>query len=472
MAWLKKTAAVGAGIGGVLVAWEVSKRAVIRRQNRAIPSGQKIVILGAGFAGINVAQELSTLLPASEDGHITLIDRNNFLLFTPMLTEVAGGELDPHHIVTSPRRLSPRIRFEEAKVHGIDLANKSVVLDVGHNGGGTRRIKADQLVIALGSVSNYHGVPGLREHSLGMKDIRDATTIHSRVLECLERASEEDDPAVRRELLTFVVGGGGYTGVETMAAMNDLVRGTVKYYPTLRMEEIRTIIVHPENRLLPELSPDLAAYAQEKLQQRGVQVLLNTKITSAAESYVEIEPAQRIATRTIVWAGGVKPNPLLESLDCKRGSHGGIVVDACCAVPDHPGVWALGDCAEVPKPGSNGTYAPTAQNATREGSLAARNIVSVLRGQAPRRFAYKPVGELALVGRHSGVAKLYGQHFSGFLAWAIWRAVYLSKMPGMAQRSRIAIDWLLDLIFGRDVAELYAESAVPVLSPDRVGGSD
>jgi NADH dehydrogenase len=193
--------------------------------------------------------------------------------------------------------------------------------------------------------------------------------------------------------------------------------------------------------------------------------MLKTKITSAAEHYVEIEGGKRIPTRTLVWAGGITPNPLIGQLGCRKGHHGGIVVDETCAVPDHPGVWAIGDCAEVPNAGRKGTHAPTAQNATREGTHLARNIVEVLRGNAPQPFHYEPVGELALVGRHSGVAKLYGQHFSGFVAWAMWRAIYLSKMPGMAQRSRIATDWLLDLIYGREITEFPIGRATAYETP-------
>jgi NADH:ubiquinone reductase (H+-translocating) len=448
-------ALTGVGVCGAFLGWKVWQGAEIRKQNRSLRRGQKVLILGAGFAGMNVAQQLSTLLPDDDDAQITLIDQNNFLLFTPMLTEVAGGELDARHIVAAPRRLSSRINFEQGQIQEVDLANKSVTVKIGDEADAqsTRAVKADQLVIALGAVPNFHGIPGVQEHSLGIKRIGDAAAIRNRVLSCLERANWEPDADLRREILTFVVGGGGYTGVETMAALNDLVRETVKLYPRLSAGDIRTLIVEPGDRLLSELSPDLAAFAQKKLQERGVEVSLKTKITSAAQNYVEVEGGKRIPARTLIWAGGITPNRLIEKLDCRRGHHGGIAVNECCAVPAHSGVWALGDCAEVPKHGSKGTYAPTAQNATREGALVARNIVAVLRGQKPQRFTFQTIGELALVGRHAGVAKIYGQHFSGFLAWAMWRAIYLSKMPGMAQRARILLDWTLDFAFGREIAE-------------------
>ena len=451
---LKKAAAITAGgAGAAFVAWKVWRRIDARRNARAMDGHARILIVGAGFAGMTVAEELSKLLPASSACRITLLDRNNFLLFTPMLTEVAGGELDPADIVAPARKLSPRVHFEQGTIREIDLPNKTVHLEDG------RVLEAEHLVLALGSAADYHDIPGLQEHAISVTSIRDALAIRNRVLGNLEHASTEPDPARRREYLTFVVGGGGYTGVETMAAINDLARGTAKEYPNIAPEEITTVIVEPGDRLMHELSPDLAAFGQNKLQEHGVEVLLKSSITSAGEDYIELEHSKRIPTRLLVWAGGVTPNPLTAHLPCEHDKHGSIIVEPTLAVSGHPGVWAIGDCAEVPHAGSDTPYAPTAQNATREGELVARNIIAALRGDPLQPFDYEPIGELALVGRHSGVARLYGHQFSGFLAWAMWRAVYLAKMPGMAQRSRIALDWLLDFVFGRNIAEIPVDRA-------------
>jgi NADH dehydrogenase len=463
---MAKVAMVGAATGGAFLGWKFLKNADLEKRNRSLQRGQRIVILGAGFGGMNVAQELSRLLPAHGDAEITVVDHNNFLLFTPMLAEVAGGQLDARHIVAPPRQLSKRIRFRQGKVTSIDLNNRSVVLDPGDGESSRCTVDADHLVIALGSVPKFHGIPGVQEHSLAIKSIGDAAAIRNQALTCLERAAWESNAAIRREILTFVVGGGGYTGVEIMAAINDLLRDSVHDFPSVPPEEIRTVIAEPGDRLLAELSPDLASFAQQKLQERGVEVLLKTKITGATGKYIELDNGKRIPTRTLIWAGGVAPNPLIGKLDCQRGHHGGIVVDECCAVPGHSGVWALGDCAEVPKRGSNGNYAPTAQNATREGELVARNIVAVLRGERPKPFTFREIGELALVGKHTGVAKIYGQHFSGFLAWAMWRAIYLSKMPGVGQRARILVDWLLDFAFGRNIAEFPVDRSVAASQRD------
>lgn len=419
--------------------------------------GPTIVILGAGFAGVQCARELARGLPAHQDGCITLVDRHNYLLFTPMLTEVAGGQVDVRHIVAAIRRLSPPITFVEGRVDDIDLRARRVTLTVGQQEAGIpegrRVLEADQLVIALGSVTNFHGIEGLQAHALTMKSLGDAAAIRNRALALLERAGAEPDREQRRALLTFVIGGGGFSGVETMAALNDLVRESAQYYPQIQADEIRMILAHGQNRLLPELSGSLAEYAQRKLQQRGVGVLLNTRITAAGPDYVEFEGGRRITTSMLIWTAGVASNPLIEKLDCRRGKHGGIVVDACCAVPGYPGVWAIGDCAEIPQPGGT-TYAPTAQNATREGKRAARNILAALQGRAPRRFAYRPMGELAIVGRRTGVARLFGLRFSGLLAWWMWRTVYLFKLPTLGKRIRVATDWTLDLLFGREIEGL------------------
>jgi NADH dehydrogenase len=419
---------------------------------------QRVVILGAGFAGVHTARELAHLLPREEDCEITLVDQHNFMLFTPMLTEVVGGAVNADDIISAVRRISPRITFEQGRVDGVDLAHKRVILTRG--GSATagpeeqHTLEADQLVIALGAVTNYHDIPGVKDHSLAINSVGDAAEIRNHALELLDYAAAESDEAKRRALLTFVVGGGGFSGVETMAALNDLVRSTAESYPHLDTSEIRTVLVQPGKRLLPELSAGLAHYAQMKLQQHGVEVILNTKITGASAGAVELEGGRAIPTGMLIWTAGVTPSPVIGVLDCKRGHHGGIVVDACCAVEGHPGVWALGDCGEVPQPGGHKNYAPTAQNAMREGPQVARNIVALMQGKRPQPFVYQPIGELALVGKRSGVASLYGIHLSGLVAWALWRGIYLTKMPGLGKRVRIGLDWVLDLLGGREVAEL------------------
>lgn len=417
-----------------------------------------IVILGGGFAGVGAARELARLLDKKEAGRITLVDRHNYQLFTPMLTEVAGGQIEPGHTVSSIRRLSPRVDFVQGRVDHIAVEGRRVTVTTGdpEEGlpGAQRVLEADQLVIALGSVTNFHHLPGIQEHALTIKSVADAAAIRNRALALLEVASAEPDWARRRAMLTFVVGGGGFSGVETMAALNDLVRDVATRYPGLRDNPIRTVLIHPGERLLPELGARLSRYAQRHLEQRGVEVLLGTKIAGAGPDYVELEGDRRIDAHLLVWAAGVMPSPVIGALDCPRGKHGGIAVEPTMAMSGRPGVWALGDCAEVPRPGGKGGYAPTAQNASREGPHVARNIVATMRGERPKPFVYTPIGELAIVGRRTGVASLYGHQFSGPLAWAMWRLIYLVKVPLLGKRVRIGLDWLLDLAFGREIVAL------------------
>ena len=421
-----------------------------RIKNRGIAKSKRVLILGGGFAGAGVAQELARLLPDSENGEILLLNEDNFMLFTPMLTEAAGGELETSHIVSPLRSLEPRVRFVQGRVLSINPGTREVELEVGTGslGKNTECFTGDHLVIALGAVSNTHDVPGVDAHSLGMKTLADARNVFQRISACLERATTEADAGKRAALMTFVVAGGGFTGVETMAAINDFLRGSVRSLPALKLSELRTVLVSPEARLLPELSEELATYATKQLEDHGVKMRFNASISGVTENTVEFKGGEQIAARTVVWAAGVTPNPLLDSLPAAKGKHHGLKVNTACQVEGYPGVWALGDCAEIPQPDGKGTYAPTAQNATREGKQVAENIVAAFHGQQPKPFRYKSMGELALVGRHTGVARVFGMNFSGLLAWAMWRAVYLAKMPSAAQRGRVLSDWLLDSVLG------------------------
>ena len=449
-------AQAGAGIAAVFAVWAALRRLEERSANDRLAKGKRFLILGGGFAGAAVAQELAHLLPGDENGEIVLISADNYLLFTPMLTEAAGGELQVRDIVAPSRLLSKRVSFVQGQIAKVDVHTNTVDVEVAPGGldPTTMTFTGDHVVLALGSVVSFHNTPGVDQYSIPMKRLEDAARIFQRVSSCLERAAVERDQDKRRELLTFVVAGGGYTGVETMAAINDLVRSSSEDLPRIQRNEIRTILVHPGDRLLPEITADLAQFAQRKLMDRGVEVRLGSRIDSAAESYVEIQGGERIPARTLIWAAGVTPSPILNDLPVPKGKHHGVQTDACCRVPGFEALWALGDCAEIPEPDGQGTYAPTAQNATREGKLVARNMVRTLRGEPLKSFRFTPVGELALVGRRSGVARVYGRNFSGLLAWAMWRAIYLAKMPGIGQRSRILTDWTLDTIFGR--------AAVPV----------
>ena len=453
-----------------------ARRQARRQRLGAAARGKRIVILGGGFAGRNVATELARRLPASKAGtaaetEIILVDENPYLLFTPMLTEAAGGMVDARHIVSPVCELPARLTFRQGRVQEIDLGARRITLQTASqdaDGTGSHHVtlKADHLVLALGSVANYHGVPGLEEHSIVTKRLADAKAIYTRVLDLLARAEAEPDRGTRRALLTVVVGGAGYTGVETMATVNELLRTEVgrrrQRGASLDPDDVTTILVDPEERLMSELkSARLAAYAETKLREAGVEVRLQTKITAAGPDFVELDGNRRLPMGLLIWSGGEMPSPLVSKLEgVSHSKPGALEVEASGAVPGHPGVWAIGDCAALPNPDGKGTYAPTAQNATREGILVAANIAATLCGEPTRPFTYTPIGTLALVGRHVGIAEIYGWPVSGLLAWAMWRTVYLAKMPGLGQRARILRDWWQDGLAGGGPSATRTTSAI------------
>ncbi len=417
----------------------------------------RIVILGAGFGGIETATTLAKKLPRGQ-GEIILIDMNNFLLFTPLLIEVMSGQVDMLHIVSATRQLNKRIRFEQGRVVGIDLDNKRVDVISGGTGYGDpalhRSFEADHLVIALGAIPNFYKIPGLSTYSNTMKNLCDAVGIRNRALALLEAANCECDPEKRKKLLSFVIGGGGFSGVETAGGLLFMLQDAARFYPNVKKDDIKITIVEAKERLLPELKEDLANYAQRRFDKDGIDVILNTMITQATKDGIILSDGREIECTTIIWTGGVSPTTDIKNLNCEHGKHGGIIVDQTLAVPGHPGVWAVGDCAEVPLPDKSGTYGPTAQNATRQGKLAALNIIASINGQKAKPYKYKTIGEVAVLGRRSGVASIFGIHLVGFIAWFMWRTIYLLKMPGLKKRIHIGIDWMVDLLFGREIVEM------------------
>lgn len=414
---------------------------------------RRILILGGGFAGAYAALHLEKRLAAMSDVEIVLVSKENFVLFTPMLHEVAGSDVSVTDIVQPLRKMLRRTRIGIADVQTIDLAKKEVrILQV--DLGRTADIEYDQLVLALGAVTNFYHTPGLEEHALTMKTLGDAIMVRNRVIDALELADNQMDEIQRKTTLTFVVAGGGFAGVETVGAVNDLLREGMKFYPHLNEDMLQIVVVDPGEVLLPELSKSLGHYSEKKLVQRGVEVRLRTKVTGYDGKEVSLSDGTKIATRMLIWTAGTTPPPLLSTLPCAL-QRGRVVADDCLQVPNWPGVWALGDCSLVPDPFHPGKfYPPTAQHAIRQAALLASNIASSLRGQALRPFRFKIIGLLATIGRRTGVAEIFGFRFSGIIAWWMWRGIYLSKLPGLQKKVRVAIDWTLDLIFSKDLVQL------------------
>ena len=411
----------------------------------------RVLILGGGFGGFYAAHYLDKTLAADPSVEVTLVSRENFLLFTPMLHEVAAGDLDVSDIVSPPRQVLKHVEFLEAEVAGIDLNERRVTLVYG-----VHRLQKelfyDHLVIALGSETNFFKLPGVEKRALTMKSLGDAFYLRNHALALLEIASLTEDGAARRAMLTFVVAGGGFAGTETIGALSDYLRSAKEYYPALEKDDVRVVLVHPGTVILPELGESLGRYAQRKLAARNVEIRLETRVTGYSDQGVELKNGEIIPTMTLVWTAGVAPPGVLESLPCKK-EKGRLVVEETLEVPGFPGVWALGDCAWIPNPQTGGPHPPTAQHALREGLHCAKNIVATIQGRPKKKFAFATLGQLAAIGHRTGVAEIMGVHFSGLIAWWLWRTIYLAKLPRLEKKVRVSLRWTLELLFSKDIAQ-------------------
>lgn len=419
----------------------------------------RVVILGGGFAGMKTAECLEQELRTNPAVSIAVVSETNALLFTPMLAEVAGGSLEPSHISTPLRTSLHRTEFIRGRVASVDLETKRVILEPSPGEVGRREIAYDHLVLALGSVSNYLGLTNVQQRAFDFKSLIDAIHIRNHVIEMFERADRENDAAVRKSLLTFVIAGGGFAGVELAGALNDFARGILADYPNLSNGDVRVVLVHSRGRILPELSESLANYAQQRMAARGVEFRLNTRLADAQPGRVQLSDGQ-IPAETLIWTAGTAPNPLVKSLGLETDKRGAVLVDRMLSVPDHAGVWALGDCAAVVDAKNGKPCPPTAQFALREAAALARNIRAAIAGQPGRGFHFDSLGALCVVGYQTACAELTvpfipskSVRFSGLLAWLMWRAIYLGKLPGLERKVRVLVDWTVELFFPKDIVQ-------------------
>jgi NADH dehydrogenase len=421
------------------------------------PQPKHIVILGGGFAGMTTAQNLEDVFGADRSVSFTLVSETNALLFTPMLAEVAGSSLEPSHISTPLRTSLRRTQVVRGRVSEVDLQSKKIGIAV--EGGGTRELTYDHLVFALGAVSNYLGMQNVQELAFDFKSLLDAIRIRNRVIDMFERADREPDTGLRRELLTFVIAGGGFAGVELAGALNDFSRGILADYPNLNPEDVQIVVVHARDRILPELSESLGRYAQESMALRGVTFRLNCRLSDCRPGCVVLSDGE-IRANTLVWTAGTAPNPLLKALPIETDRRGAVIVENTMSVAGHPGVWAVGDCAALKDGKTGNPCPPTAQFALREARTLARNIRAVLQGRAPRPFHFDSLGALCVVGHHTACAELTvpfmpqkSMRFRGLLAWLLWRGIYLGKLPGLERKIRVLTDWVIELFFPRDIVQ-------------------
>jgi len=424
------------------------------------PWPHRVLVLGGGFAGVETARHIEKLTRRRDDVEVWLVNRENFTLFTPLLPEVCSGQLEARHCVTALRAQlkRPSSWAVTATVEAIDLDAKRVTVTGGD--GGLHRLNYDTLVIALGGESATFGIRGITEYAVGMKTLADAFALRNRIIEMLERAELETDPEERRAQLTFVIGGGGFSGVQTAGEIEDFIRRVRRrYYRKIDPAEVTGHIVELGDRLLAEMSPEMGEYAARRLRRRGYEIHLDTAIKEVREGGVVVGEGRFIASRTIVWTGGVKPSPVVRDSGLEVDK-GGRAITAPTMETSHPGVWAIGDCALIPDVQNDGeSFAPTAQNAVREAKRLARNILATIdrRPQAVDAFRYRAIGTLASIGHFDGVGVVFGIRVRGLIGWVMWRGYYWTRVPGFGGKIRVGLDWLLTLVFGSDPVQLKVD---------------
>jgi NADH:ubiquinone reductase (H+-translocating) len=353
------------------------------------------------------------------------------------------------------------------EVEQVDIQNRRVVVSHGFDHH-LHTIEFDFVVLGMGSVTNLYGIPGLREYALTMETLGDAIRLRNHLIAHLEEADSECCKA-KEPLLTFVVAGGGLAGVETVAGINDFVRAALPSYLHLAEDMLRIVLVHSGPFILPELGEQLGVYAQQKLAGRKVEIRLKAKVEEFSGRVVRLSDGIAIHTNTLVWTAGTSPNPLLKTIPCAK-ERGRLLVTECLDLQAWPGVWALGDCAAAPDRRTGGFHPPTAQHALREAKVVAHNVIATIRGQEKKQFDFSTVAQLAAIGRRTGVANILGVNFSGFIAWWLWRTIYLSKLPRFEKKLRVAFDWTLDLIFSKDLVQ-FLDIRAPMISSPEVDSS-
>jgi len=404
------------------------------------PARGGTLVLGGGFAGGYVARLLG------EHG-ATIVSRENFMLYTPILPEAASGTLEPRHVVVPLRMMCPHADLVLGEAISLDEETRHIVVETEV---GDIELEYTDLVVALGAVARVLPVPGLAEHALGFKDLAEAIALRNHVLRQLEAADAAVDPQVAKRHLTFVFIGAGYAGVEALAELADLVRDALRYYPRLREIEQRWVLVDAAPKILPEIPMKLGDYAARELAKRGVDIRVGTTLDSLDAEAATLSDGERIETVTLVWTAGVKATPLVGRFGLPLDERGRVIVDSTLKVEGRENVWSLGDCARVPNAATPGQFdPPTCQHALRQARRLAKNIVG-----EPKPYRYRMLGQVATLGRHKGIADVLGLRFRGFIGWFITRTYHLYQLPLVRRKLRVVTDWTVGLFFRRDIAEL------------------
>ncbi len=426
-----------------------------------------IVIAGGGFGGYYAARTLERTLP-QHSARVTLVSDVNFLLFTPLLPGAAAGTLEPRHVVVPLREQLTTTDLWLGRVSGAAPERNQLIVDSLDSR--RHELRYDQLIVALGSTTRSLPIPGLAEHAMGFKTLSEAIALRNRVLSLLEIAETVPDAETRAELLTFVFVGAGYAGLEGLAELQDFMSDVIDLYPRCRVQGMRWLLVEAQERVMPEVAPKLARFAERELQGRGIEIRTNTTVEEVSDRWVRLKGGEVVPTRTIAWTAGVKPNPVVARLGLPLTDGGRLDVDRTMRVHGHENVWAIGDAAAVPDPARKGQPSPpTAQHAIRQGRRVARNVAAVLgAGGSVKPFTYKTKGVFVDMGRHQAVASTMGIRWRGFPAWFLARTYHLANMPGTKRKLRLVVDWTVSLLFSRDTSELGQLGHPPVLDEHTV----
>lgn len=416
---------------------------------------KKIVILGGGYAGVSILRKLQKEFEDDVNVSISIVSQDNFFLHTPMLPEMATGVIEPRHIATPIRAFCKRARFYQSRVDSIDTTSKQVIITRTFDNKKST-LDYDYLVLTIGNKTNFFGNENIQNNSLTIKTLGDAIGIRNHVISMLENADQEDDPILQEKFVTFVVVGGGFSGVETVGELNDFVReSTEKFYRNIDQDKIKVILISAKDTILPEIG-ELGKYAFESLTNNGVEIITTSKVVDAGKDFTTISDGRIIPTRTIIWAGGNKVDSIITNLDTEHDRSGRIVVDKLLRLKNHPNIFALGDCASIMDEKTGKPYPPTAQHAIREAKVATGNITANLRERddLQKEFDYESKGSMAKIGKRDGVALMLGHKFQGITAWFLWKQYYLATLPLTEKKIRVAFDWFIDLFFSKDITRL------------------
>jgi NADH:quinone reductase (non-electrogenic) len=410
----------------------------------------RILLVGGGYVGMYTALELDKRL--GRRAEVTVVNPENFMMYQPFLPEVASGNIEPRHVVVPLRQVLRRARIVVGEV--TEIAHDRKTATVRTDDGEAFELGYDVVVVGAGSRSRVLPVPGLAERGIGFKSVAEAIYLRNHVIARLDEAAEARDADRRRAALTFVFVGGGYAGVEAMAELEDMARAAMRYYPQIRREDMRWVLIEAAGTILPEIGPDLAAYVRRHLEERGIRVLLETRLESAEGGVMKLSSGETFAADTLVWTAGVRPEPVAQRSGFPLDERGRIVVDEYLRVRGVEGAWAAGDNAAIPDLVTGATAPPTAQHALREARRLGRNIAATLSGGRLEPFRHRNLGQLASLGRYKGAAKVLGVRITGFPAWWLHRSYHILMMPTLSRKSRIVADWTVGLLFPRDIVQL------------------